>query len=64
MIRVTVDLLDPQGIGGLGTKEVVAMALEQFGPVRVVSVLDSETVPKRAGGGGGGRTDPRQIRMT
>lgn len=42
MIRLTIDLLDPQHIGGQGTKEAVAMALEQFGPVRVVRVLDSE----------------------
>lgn len=47
MIRLTIDLLDPQHIGGQGTKEAVAMVLEQFGPVRVVSVLDSEEPPAK-----------------
>lgn len=62
MIRVTVDLLDPRGIGGQGTKEAVAMALERFGPVRVVRVQDSEERPvQRRGDGCGGRVDLRQI---
>ena len=47
MIRLTIDLLDPQHIGGQGTKEAVAMALEQFGPVRVVRALDSEEPPAK-----------------
>lgn len=42
MYRITIDILDPNGLGAFAAKETIAMVLEQFGPVRVVRVQDSE----------------------
>lgn len=42
MYRITIDILDPNNLGPFAAKETVAMALERFGPVRVVRVQDSE----------------------
>lgn len=42
MFRITVDILDPHALGPIAAKETIAMALERFGPVRVVRVQDSE----------------------
>lgn len=63
MIRLAVDLLDPQGIGGEGTKEAVAMAPEQFGPVRVARVQDSEERFVEGRGKTRGEVDPGQSRI-
>lgn len=47
MVRIVIDIEeygDP-----LVTKETVAMALEQFGPVRVVQIYDGMTERRRSG---------------